>query len=111
MDLRQYFRKLREAQTTISEPETFVTSLETEDGGRAGVITEVSRELAAKMIVEGRATLSTKAERDRFVAHQNAARAAARTAEIAQKLQVTVVSPPEPQRRSSSTGAEDSSRK
>ena len=92
MDLRQYFRKIREVEANMPDPHVFVTSLETPDGGRAGVVTEVPRDVAAKMITEGRAQLSTKAERDQFLETQKAARAAAQRAELAQKLQVTIVS-------------------
>ena len=91
MDLRQYFRKLREAETNMPDAHVFVTSLETPDGGRPGIITEVPRDIAAKMLVEGRAVLSTKQEKEHFLEAQRIARAAAQRAEIAQRLQVTVV--------------------
>ena len=91
MDLRHYFRKMREIEASIRDEHPFVTSLETSDGGKAGVVTEVSRELAAKMIAEGRATLSTEAEKERFLEQQSAERATAQKAEMARRLQVTVV--------------------
>lgn len=92
MDPKHYFRKIREIEATISEPHAFVCSLETSDGGKAGVVTEVGRELAAKMIAEGRAALATKAESEQFLEKQAAARAAAQKAEMARRLQVTIVS-------------------
>ena len=92
MDLRHYFRKIREIEATIPEPHAFVCSLETSDGGKAGVVTEVGRELAAKMIAEGRATLATETESEQFLQEQAAARAAAQKAEMARRLQVTIVS-------------------
>ncbi len=92
MDLKQYFRKIREIEATISTPHTFVTSLETSDGGKGGIVTEVAREMAAKMIAEGRAMLSTEAERDAFLAQQQTGRVAAEKAEMARRLHVTVVS-------------------
>lgn len=92
VDLRHYFRKIREIEATISEPHAFVCSLETSDGGKAGVVTEVGRELAAKMIAEGRAALATKAETDQFLEKQAGARAVAQKAEMARRLQVTIVS-------------------
>ena len=92
MDLRQYFRRIREVESSMPDAHVFVTSLETPDGGRAGVVTEVPRDIAAKMITEGRALLSTKPERDRFAEEQKAARVAAQRAELAQKLQVTIIS-------------------
>ncbi len=92
MDLKHYFRKIREIEATITEPHAFVCSLETADGGKAGVVTEVGRELAAKMIAEGRAALATKAEKETFLEQQATGRAAAQKAEMARRLQVTIVS-------------------
>ncbi len=92
MDLKHYFRKIREIEATINTPHTFVTSLETSDGGKGGVVTEVRREIAAKMIAEGRALLATKAERDAFLGQQETGRAAAEKAEAARRLHVTIVS-------------------
>lgn len=96
MDLRQYFRRIREIESNMPDAHVFVTSLETPDGGKPGVVTEVPRDLAAKMITEGRALLSTKAEKEAFLENQKAARAAAQRAEVAQKLQVTVVAEGDP---------------
>ncbi|HEX4163886.1 MAG TPA: hypothetical protein VHZ55_00295 [Bryobacteraceae bacterium] len=92
MDLRQYFRKIREIEAAITEPHTFVTSLETSDGGKAGTITEVPRHLAARMIAEGAAVLTSEAEREDFLKKQRAAREVAKRAEAARRLQVTIVS-------------------
>jgi len=92
VDLKKYFRKIREIEASIAEPQAFVCSLETSDGGKAGVVTEVTRELAAKMIAEGRAALATKAESDQFLEKQASGRAAAQKAEMAKRLQVTIVS-------------------
>jgi hypothetical protein len=108
MDLRQYFRRIREIESNMPDAHVFVTSLETPDGGKPGVVTEVPREVAAKMITEGRALLSTKAEKEQFLEDQKAARAAAQRSELAQRLQVTVVTeseasragnPPDPTQR------------
>ena len=54
MDLRAYYQKIREIETRIEEAFAIVVSLETGDGGKAGIATEVSRGIAAKMVVEGR---------------------------------------------------------
>jgi hypothetical protein len=92
VDLKQYFRKIREIEATISTPHTFVTSLETSDGGKGGTVTEVAREIAAKMIAEGRALLTTKTEREAFLVQQETERVAAEKAEAARRLHVTIVS-------------------
>jgi hypothetical protein len=58
MDLKVFFRKVRETEAKISEPYVVVVSKETADGGRAGVKSEVDRGVAARLIVENRATLA-----------------------------------------------------
>lgn len=62
MDLRQYYHKLSVKAKEITEEFPLVASLETSDGGKAGIVMEVSRATAAKLIVEGRARLATEAE-------------------------------------------------
>ena len=54
MDLRAYYQKIREVTEKIEGDHVVIISLETPDGGRAGVRTEVQRGVAARMIVEGR---------------------------------------------------------
>jgi hypothetical protein len=95
MDVRQFYRKLREVESGITEPYVLVTSLETSDGGKAGIVCEVSREQAARLIVEGRVTLSTEAEQKAFFARCAAEKKAFEKADIARRLQVTIVSAPE----------------
>lgn len=94
MDLRLYFRKLREVESGIEEEFTLVSSVGTADGGKAGVVSEVSREVAAKLIVEGRATLATEAERNEYRAKQAAAREAADRSDLAKQIQVAILSDP-----------------
>lgn len=62
MDLRMFFHKVRKLEQEITDPHVVVVSLETPDGGKAGVRTEVSRENASRMIVDGRARLASKSE-------------------------------------------------
>jgi hypothetical protein len=66
MDLRMFYQKMRNIEREISAPHVVVVSAETPDGGKAGVKTEVRRELAAKLIAEGRARLATPEETDEF---------------------------------------------
>jgi len=92
VDLRQYFRKIRDVEAGLSEPFPIVTSLETADGGKAGTISEVPRSIAAKMIVEGRAVLADDTERDRYRQHQLESKTAAEKADLGQRLHVAFVS-------------------
>lgn len=67
MDLRVFYQKLRNLEQEIATDHVVVVSLETADGGKPGVRTEVSRENAARMIVEGRCRLATKSETTEYL--------------------------------------------
>lgn len=95
MDLKQYFRKMRELETTITESYPLVVSLETPDGGKPGIVTEVSRLNAARMIIEGRALLASESEEQSYREQQAASRAAAEKAELAKRVQIAIVSDPD----------------
>jgi hypothetical protein len=92
VDLRQYFRKVEDLEAGIAEAYQVVVSLETSDGGKSGMTSEVSRLNAAKLIAEGRAVLATEEQKTRFVEARKSAREAAEQAEMARRLQVTIVS-------------------
>ncbi len=62
MDLRAYYRKIRETETMLNGDHFVVVSLETSEGGKAGVRTEASRAVAAKLIAEGRARVASDEE-------------------------------------------------
>lgn len=86
MDLKQFYKKIRDVETTIPEQFPFVVSLETSDGGRAGVITETLRYQAARMIVEGRARLASEEEKHFFLEQCTAAQKAAEELEAARRV-------------------------
>ena len=92
MDLRVFFQKLRKIEQEIAEPHVVVVSHETPDGGRAGQLAEVSRSIAARLILEGHAHLATAEESAQF---RSAARKAVEDAQhrlMADKVQVNVIS-------------------
>lgn len=91
MDLKQYFRKMREIESNISEPFPVIVSLDTPDGGRAGMLTEVSRFNAAKLIIEGRAVLANQSEKAAYRERQAELRSAAEKAELAKRVQVAIL--------------------
>ena len=66
MDLRVFYHKMRKLEKEIEEPHVVVVSLDTSDGGKAEVKTEVTRECAARMIVEGCARLASVEETRAF---------------------------------------------
>jgi hypothetical protein len=92
MDLRTYYQKIRDMQSTIPAQDVVVISKATDDGGKSGVPAEVSREVAAKMVVEGSAVLATADEATAFQTKQAAAQKAAQAVAAATKVSVTMVS-------------------
>ena len=91
MDVRQYFRKMREIEEGLTEPYPVVVSLETSDGGKAGTLCEVPRPVAAKLIVERRAALASVEQKELFLQQQEAAKKAAEKAELARRVQVAII--------------------
>ena len=92
MDVKQYFRKIRELEETLTEEYPVVVSLDTADGGKGGVLAEVSRTVAARMIIDGRAVLATPAEKEKYLQQQAAARKQAERTELARRVQVAIIS-------------------
>lgn len=92
MDLRQYFKKIRETESALPEAFPLLVSLETSDGGKPGRISEVSREVAAKMIVEGRAALASESERQAYLEQQVSHKKAAERADLSRRVQVAILS-------------------
>ena len=91
MDLRVFFQKVRETEKNISTEHVVVMSLETSDGGRPGQLTEVSRAVAARLIVEGRARLATGEETARYYEAEAVSREDIRQRERAENVKLTVV--------------------
>lgn len=92
MDIRLYFQKLEETERAITTPYVVVVSEGTPDGGRAGIVSEVSRSVAAQLIAEGRARLGTDAEARDYHASKERARTALEQERLANRVQVTVLS-------------------
>jgi hypothetical protein len=92
MDVKTYYQRIRATEATITTPFAVVSSLPTDDGGKKGVLVEVPRHLAAKMIVEGSAEIAPADQATAFREAQEAACKAAQDAAAATKLEVTMVS-------------------
>jgi hypothetical protein len=95
MDVKQYFRRLREIEESFIDRYPVVISLETPDGGKAGLLAEMSRSVAAKMILEGRAVLATPEQKAAYYEHQEATKKAAEKADLARRVQVAIIADPE----------------
>lgn len=92
MDIRAYFQKLRETERSIVAESVVVMSQQTSDGGKAGRLIEVSREVAAQHIVEGRARLATDSESEEYRSEMEQARSKAEQQRLAGKVQFTLLS-------------------
>jgi hypothetical protein len=91
MDLRSYYRKVRDAEATLAGEHVVMVSLETSEGGKAGVRTEMPRAIAAKLIAEARARVATDEETHAFHEANREAREAHEEAEAAKRVQVMVI--------------------
>ncbi len=94
MDLKQYFKKIHELEATLADEYPVVVSLPTADGGKAGVLSEVSKAVAAKMIIDGRAVLATAAEKQKHLEQQAAAKKHAEQVELSRRVQVAIITDP-----------------
>ena len=91
MDLRAYYQKIREIERGIAEEFSVLVSLDTADGGGAGLLTEAPRLLAAKMVAEGRARLASEEEAGTFREARAEAKRGVDQQTAASRLQVTVM--------------------
>jgi hypothetical protein len=66
MDLRAYYEKIRTIEALIETVCAVVTSRATPDGGRAGVMTELPRAAAARLIADGKADLASPEDAEQF---------------------------------------------
>jgi hypothetical protein len=92
MDLRIYYQKVRDAAAEIKETFPVVVSLETTEGGKEGILTEVTRGIAARMLVEGVARLASSDEAEAFRKQLAEAQRAVQEAVAASKVQLAVFS-------------------
>jgi hypothetical protein len=91
MDVKTYYQRIRDTEAMIPTPYTVVISLSTDDGGKKGVLVEVPRRVAAKMVVEGSAQLAPADQAANFQQSKEAACQAAQDVAVASKLEVTMV--------------------
>jgi len=92
MDLKVYYQKIQQVEAGLPGAHVVVMSRETPDGGRAGVANEVTRAVAAKLIVEGSARLATPEEAKAFREGIAAAKRAMEQQAAANRVQVRVIS-------------------
>ena len=91
MDLRSYYKKVRDAEATLKGRDCVLVSLETTEGGKAGIRTEAPRNVAARLIAEQRARVATEPEAREFREGLRAAREQHEQQEAARRVQVVVM--------------------
>jgi len=97
MDLRAYYKKLRQAEADLTGEEFVMVSLATPEGGKAGLLTEVPKTVAARLLAEGRAELATEDDAKEYREAVREAKAKIDEEEAARQVQVMVI--PTPSRR------------
>ena len=105
MDLRTYYQNIRTTEGTFEDTYPIIISKDTGDGGKSGNATEVTKRIAAKFIVEGRARQATPEEAAAFRQTRAEAIKAAEQLAAAGRLQVTVLSTAELNRLKSGSKA------
>jgi hypothetical protein len=78
-------------EATIPGDHAVVVSLETPDGGREGRLTEVAREVAAKLVVQGKVRLANEDEAAEFKAAGRAAKRAADEQVLRDRFQLSAL--------------------
>jgi hypothetical protein len=91
MDLRAYYRKIRETEALLTGESMVVVSIATPEGGKDGVRTEVPRMVAARLLAEGRARLAAEEETREFHDANREAREQFDQNEAARRMQVMVI--------------------
>ena len=92
MDLRGYYRRIRELESSIEDEFPVVRSLATDDGGKAGQLTEVPRAVAARMINDGAAELVDAQEAKEFRLRAAEAHQREEKRRRAEQIQFTILS-------------------
>ena len=91
MDLKTYYQRIREFAAGISGKSAVIVSLATPEGGRAGLLTEVPKEVAARMLADGMAVLAGEEETVRFHQEAQVRREDEERRRAAARIQVNVI--------------------
>lgn len=96
MNLKSYYHKLHELESSIVEPFVVLVSQETADGGKEGLLTEVPKAVAARMIADGRGQLASEEATREFHENKVEAKRAAETEATAPRMQMPLVPTADP---------------
>lgn len=90
MNVKEYYQRVREVAARMPEDAVIIRSLATANGGKAGVLTEVSRQIAATEIVNGTATLATAEESAAYYREMDTKRQMAEKAQALTRLHLSL---------------------
>lgn len=90
MESREYFRRMRKLAAEIGQPFVVVSSKETEDGGREGVLSYVSKETAAQLILKDLAVLASEEKTAEYFATDQRRRAIYEAEQTRHKIHVAL---------------------
>jgi hypothetical protein len=107
MDLKGYFKKVRELEEQFPGKDVLVISRATPDGGKEGVATLAPKRLACQLIVDGKARAASEAEAAAYEKEQAARRSQAVEEEMASRVHVQIVTDRESRRAKSGEAAKD----
>jgi hypothetical protein len=91
MDLRTWYKKVRDAEASLTGEHFVMVSLATSEGGKEGVRTEVPRSIAARLIAETRARVASEEEALEFREASLLALEQYKQEEAAKRVQVMVI--------------------
>jgi hypothetical protein len=95
-NVQMYWREVRRVEATLPENPWTISLADPATGGVAGRVMQVSREAAAKAIVEKKARLATKEEFAAYWDAEEDRRLATLAQELRRKGQAVIVLPPKP---------------
>jgi hypothetical protein len=90
MESREFFRRARKLAAEIGQPFVVVSSKETTDGGREGVLSQVSRETAARLILKDLAVLATAEQTAEYFAADERTRASFEAEQLRNRIHVAL---------------------
>lgn len=91
MDLRTWYKKVRDAEAGLTGEHFVMVSLATSEGGKEGVRTEVPKAIAARLIAESRARVASEEEALEFREANRLALEQHKQDEAAKRVQVMVI--------------------
>lgn len=91
MDLKAYYKKIREIEEELEGEPVVLVSLRTAEGGKEGVYAEAPRNVAARMIAESRSRVASAEEAEAYREELAERRRTYELEEEARRMRVMVI--------------------